>query len=315
MTAAATCRPGARSRRSSPRSEGATPTRAGNRTATPASGTTCCSGAFRATAPRARASAIRRSAISRRIALALAVEMGVVEPVTASDERAPDRRRGLPSGLVELDREDDRRPVLVGEQARGPFSEGARVERAADVGRVDGDAAPPRLRLDGPPRSTNWRDVGDRVADAVPAARRRSSSIAWSRSMLPGGSTVKNASSRRSARPSAVDPAPGGAARAASSTASGKSGWTSNCSRMRAKSSASGLGGGSASRTRRSVSRPAGEPRGPGPGRGRPRWSCDGRHWCRACASDMHPTVVLPKPRSSPTPSGGSRGNPGFPRV
>ena len=141
--------------------------------------------------------------------LALAAEMGVVEPLTASDERAPDRRRRLPPGLVELDREDDRGPVLVGEQARGTLSEGARVERAADVGRVDGDAAPPRLRLDG---SSPVDEVGRRRRSRSGRGTRRavrSSSIAWSRSMLPGGSTVKKASSRRSARPSAADPPPG----------------------------------------------------------------------------------------------------------
>ena len=103
--------------------------------------------------------------------LALAAEMGVVEPVRASDERAPDRRRDLAPGIVELDGEDDRRPVLAGEQARGPFSEGPRVERAADVGRVDGDAAHPRLSLERPSPVDELRDVGDRVTDAVPAAR------------------------------------------------------------------------------------------------------------------------------------------------
>ena len=97
--------------------------------------------------------------------------MGVVEPLTASDERTPDRRRRLPSGLVELDREDDRGPVLVGEQARGTLSEGPRVERAADVGRVDGDAAPPRLRLDDSSPVDEVGHVGDRIADAVPVGR------------------------------------------------------------------------------------------------------------------------------------------------
>ena len=101
--------------------------------------------------------------------LALAAEMGVVELLAASDERAPDRRRGLVPSLVELDREDDRRPVLVGEQARGSLPDRARVERAAGVGRVDGDPAPPRLRLDRPAPVDELADVGDRVAHAVPA--------------------------------------------------------------------------------------------------------------------------------------------------
>ena len=73
-------------------------------------------------------------------------------------------------GAVEVERPQDGRGPLPREQARDALRQGERVQRRLRVGRVDGDAARVGLGVERAAGRDERRDVGDRVADAVPVA-------------------------------------------------------------------------------------------------------------------------------------------------
>ena len=73
-------------------------------------------------------------------------------------------------GAVEVERPQDGRGPLPREQARDALRQGERVQRRLRVGRVDGDAARVGLRVERAAGRDERRDVGDRVADAVPVS-------------------------------------------------------------------------------------------------------------------------------------------------
>ena len=139
---------------------------------------------------------------------------------------------------VELDRPQQRRAHLVGQQRRGVLAEHRRVQRHLGVGAVQRLAAAVRLEVDRVAGGDERGDVGDRVVHDVPAA------VALEVQRLvevraPGGSIVTNG---RSVRSSSGSRGAAAAAAAASSTSGGNSGVTSS-SAGSARSRAQGLRG------------------------------------------------------------------------
>ena len=72
---------------------------------------------------------------------------------------------------VEVDRPQQRRALAPRQERGGALAHHGRVEAGAPVGRVVGDAARPRVGVEGAARRDEGGDVGDRVVDAVAAAR------------------------------------------------------------------------------------------------------------------------------------------------
>lgn len=77
--------------------------------------------------------------------------------------------RGTAIG-VELDRPDERAPILVREQRGAPLTEFARVQRHRPVRKIEGLAAAPCLGVERAARRHKARHVGDRVAEHEPGA-------------------------------------------------------------------------------------------------------------------------------------------------
>ena len=96
---------------------------------------------------------------------------GVVVELGAGAHQGPlDRDVGALAGLVDADRPQQRRPVLVGQQRRGVLGEHRRVERHLGVRAVERLPAAVRLLVDRVAGRDEGGDVGDRVVDDVAVA-------------------------------------------------------------------------------------------------------------------------------------------------
>ena len=91
----------------------------------------------------------------------------VVEPGPTADRRALEAGRGRRAGRVEVDRPQQRRTFLVGQEARGSLAELVREHRRASVGQVLRHAPDERLAVERAPGRDERGDVGDRVVDAI----------------------------------------------------------------------------------------------------------------------------------------------------
>ena len=189
--------------------------------------TSSCSGSGSETPPRAASRASRSSPTSLSRPMSSSALPGVevcLHPVVRqlgarADQRPLDLDVGALAGLVDLDRPQQRRTHLVGQQRGGALAQHGRVQRDLGVGAVERLAAAVGLDVDGVarPRRTPRR----RRSRSGRRSRRpsRSMCIAWSRSRADSGSIVTNGMSVRSSSGSRGDAAASAAAR---STACGE---------------------------------------------------------------------------------------------
>ena len=91
----------------------------------------------------------------------------------AADQRAAHGRGPQLSRGVKPEFEEDGGAVLVREQAAGALAEHGRIQRFLAVGPVDGEPAPPRLRLQRAAAIDEEADVRDRVEEPEAAVRLR----------------------------------------------------------------------------------------------------------------------------------------------
>ena len=139
---------------------------------------TSCSGSGSDTPPRAASRASRSSptslsSISGSSADAVVdrpLDAGVVELGRGPHPGPLDRDVGALAGRVDLDRPQQRRADLVGQQRRGALGDQRWVQRHLRVGAVEGLAALVGLHVDRVARGDERREVGDRVVDDVAVA-------------------------------------------------------------------------------------------------------------------------------------------------
>ena len=98
------------------------------------------------------------------------LDAGVVELRAGPHPRALDVDVGALAGLVDLDRPEQRRADLVGQQRRRALGERRRVQRHLRVGAVERHPALVGLEVDRVAGRDERRDVGDGVVDDVPVA-------------------------------------------------------------------------------------------------------------------------------------------------